>query len=216
MIFQCPTEKGKGVLLAPTVHGTVLIGPDSVFIDDKEDLSTEGEGLHIIRETALKSSQKIPFDKVIRSYTGLRAVPSTHDFIIGEAAGIPGFFQCGRIRIAQAFPLQPAVAADAVAYVLSKLPELREKADYNPRRRPVIRFAELTESEKIETIGKDRRYGHVVCRCETVTEGEIIDCIRRNAGATTVKGVKKRVRPGMGRCQGGFCGPRIMEILQGN
>ncbi|WP_105616593.1 NAD(P)/FAD-dependent oxidoreductase [Vallitalea okinawensis] len=212
VIFQCPSDKGKGILVAPTVHGNILIGPDSEFIDDKENLGTTAERLDFIRTMALKTTTQIPYHTIIRSFTGLRATADIGDFIIEESKEAKGFINVGGIE-SPGLSAAPAIAE----YVVNLLKEIsggmEENENFIATRKKFIRFNELTDEEKAEVIKEDPRYGRVICRCETVTEGEIVDSIHRNAGATTVKGVKKRTRSGMGRCQGGFCSPKVVEIL---
>lgn len=212
VIFQCPTEKGKGVLLTPTVHGNYMVGPDSEYVDDKDDISTGADRLEYIREASLLTSTKIPFNKVIRSFAGLRATGSTGDFIIEEAKGAKGFINVAGYE-SPGLSSIPAVAQHVVELVEEIAGGLKDKENFNPRRRKVIRFSELSQEEQKNLIEQNPAYGRVICRCETVTEAEIVDCIHRNAGARSVKAVKKRTRPGAGRCQGGFCGPRVVEIL---
>jgi glycerol-3-phosphate dehydrogenase len=212
VIFQCPSEKGKGVLVTPTVHGNLLVGPDSEFVDDKGDLGTTSDRLSFIREAAALTTKKVEYSKVIRSFVGLRATSSTGDFIIEEAKDAKGFVNVAGYE-SPGLSSIPAVAEYVVEIMQGITGGLEEKADFNPKRRKYIRFEELSDTEKAEIIKKDPRYGRIICRCEGITEGEIIDSIHRKAGATTVKGVKKRTRSGMGRCQGGFCSPRVVEIL---
>lgn len=212
IIFQCPTSKGKGVLITPTVHGNLLVGPDSVETDTYDDTSTFSESLEYIQQRALITVEKIPFNKVIRSFAGLRASTRKGDFIIEGVEGVPGFINVAGFD-SPGLSSIPAVAIEVVHILKDIMGGLTERKGFNPNRRKVIRFMELPNEEKAKLIAQNPQYGRVICRCENVTEGEIVDCIRRAAGATTVKGVKKRVRPGMGRCQGGFCGPRILEIL---
>jgi glycerol-3-phosphate dehydrogenase len=212
VVFQCPTKKGKGVLVAPTVHGNILIGPDSEYVDAKDDLATSAQRLQYVKETALRSIPDIPYHKVIRSFVGLRAVSDCGDFIIAESPNAKGFVNVAGYE-SPGLSSMPAVA-QYVTKMMGKITGgMRRKEDFNPRRRRVIRFVELSAEQKAALIRKDPRFGRIICRCETVTEAEIVDAINRKAGATTVKGIKKRVRAGMGRCQGGFCGPRVVEIL---
>lgn len=211
-VFQCPSRMGKGVLILPTVHGNLLVGPDSEDIDDKTNFDTERERLDYVRTTAQKTSRGIPFNLCITSFTGLRATPSTGDFIIGESEKVSGFINVAGIE-SPGLSSAPAIAAHVVDIIKEIRGELAEKKDFNPRRRKVIRFEQLSSEEKAAIIKKDPSYGRIVCRCEMVTEGEIVDAITRKAGATSLDGIKRRVRPGMGRCQGGFCSPRVMEII---
>ncbi|PKM94494.1 MAG: FAD/NAD(P)-binding oxidoreductase [Firmicutes bacterium HGW-Firmicutes-1] len=212
VIFQCPSEKGKGILVSPTVHGNLLVGPDSEPIDDRDDISTSRDALEMIRETALLTCKNIPYGKVIRSFSGVRSTADYGDFIIGESPEVKGLINIGGFE-SPGLSSAPAVAQYVVDLMKTITGGLTEKADFNPRRRPFVRFEELSEVEKAELVKNNPKYGRVICRCETITEGEIIDSIHRKAGATTVKGVKKRTRAGMGRCQGGFCSPRVVEIL---
>lgn len=212
VIFQCPTKMGKGVLIAPTVHGNLIIGPDAEDLDDKERLDTTEDRLKYIKETALKTSNKIPFKKVITTFAGLRAQSTTGDFIIEESKEARGFINVAGIK-SPGLSASPAIAE----YIVKLLKDINGgfeiNKDFNPIRKRMIRFEKLSDEEKAELIKKDPRYGKIICRCENITEAEIVDAIRRKVGATTVDGVKKRVRPGTGRCQGGFCSPRVMEIL---
>ncbi|WIV12678.1 NAD(P)/FAD-dependent oxidoreductase [Proteiniborus sp. MB09-C3] len=212
VVFQCPSKVGKGILIAPTIHGNLLLGPDAEDIEDKDDVSTASENLEYIKEIAKNSSSSVPVSKVITTYSGLRSEVSTGDFIIGEAKDAKGFINVAGIK-SPGLSSSPAIAEYVVDIMKGITGELKEKSDFNPRRRRVIRFNNLGDEEKAELIKKDPSFGRIICRCESVTEGEIVDIIRRNAGATTVDGVKRRARPGTGRCQGGFCGPRIVEIL---
>ncbi len=212
VIFQCPSAKGKGVLVAPTVHGNILVGPDSEFVDEKFDNSTDSARLAYTRATALKTTKDLDFSKVIRVFAGLRASSSGGDFIIEHVKGTRGLINVAGYE-SPGLSAIPAVALEVVEILRELRGGLEKNESYNPRRRKVVRFHELSEEEKREKIKEDIRYARVICRCETVTEAEIVDCIHRNVGAKTIKGVKKRVRPGAGRCQGGFCAPRVQEIL---
>lgn len=218
VIFPCPSKKGKGILVAPTVHGNLLIGPDAEPVD-KGDVSTTTERLDYIKKNALKNCPTLPFNKIIRSYAGLRNTPvkdtfttTDGDFILEESP-VKGFINVAGYE-SPGLTSIPAVAHYVVEEIVKPLiPDLEENVNYNPKVRKHLRFDEMTDAEKAEVIKEDPKYGKVICRCETITEGEIIDVIHRSAGARTVKSVKKRTRAGMGRCQGGFCSPRVVEIL---
>lgn len=212
VIFQSPRKFGKGVVVSPTAHGNIIVGPDNEVAKNKDDTETTGHRLRIIRETAEKSIKGIPFNKNITNFTGVRAEPDLGDFIIEEAKEAKGFINVGGIK-SPGLTSAPAIAEYVVDILRNIVDDLEEKNDFNPGRKEVIRFEELSDEEKAELIKKEPSYGRIICRCEAITEGEIIDCIKRNAGATTVDGVKRRARPGSGRCQGGFCMPRVMEIL---
>lgn len=209
-IFRTPTKMGKGILISPTVDGNLLLGPTSVDMLDKEDKSTTAGGFDDIIRQAKENVDGIPFGKTITSFCGLRAVGSTGDFII--KADKPGFITLAGME-SPGLSAAPAVAE----YVADLLKEqglvFVEKADYNPIRKPQHAFHEASIEEKNEIIRQDSSYGKIVCRCETITEGEILAAIRTNPGARDLDGVKRRTRAQMGRCQGGFCGPQIVELL---
>jgi glycerol-3-phosphate dehydrogenase len=212
VIFQCPSEKGKGVLISPTVHGNLIVGPNAEPVPDPDRRETTLAGLAEVRQAASRSAGKVAYNAVITSFAGLRATPDTHDFVIGEVKGAPGFLDVAGIE-SPGLTSAPAIAVHVAGLVQERLGPLAPRPDFNPLRRPMIHFASLPKAEKAAWISRDPRFGRMVCRCESITEGEVVDAIHRNAGATTVDGVKRRVRPGMGRCQGGFCGPRVVEIL---
>jgi glycerol-3-phosphate dehydrogenase len=178
VIFQCPSEVGKGVLVTRSVHGNLLIGPDSLEIEDRENVSTTRDRLDFVRRSAEKISKNIPFGEVIRSFSGLRATPNTKDFIIEECEQVPGFVDVAGIE-SPGLSAAPAIAR----YVRDLLGRMRgcleERKGFNPLRRPAIRFMDLPEERKNELILKDPRFGRIICRCESVTEGEIVDAIHR-------------------------------------
>ena len=208
-IFQLPTKMGKGVLVTPTVHGNLLVGPTAEDIDDKENTSTTAGGLAEIRAKSALSVEGLPFGKVITGFTGLRAVGDTHDFIINE--GAEGFFNAAGIE-SPGLTSAPAIA-EMLREMLSKKTDLTPKTDHIDTREGVVHFAELSREEQNALIAKEPTYGNIVCRCETITEGEIRDAINRPLGAVTLDGVKRRTRAGMGRCQAGFCSPKTILLL---
>ncbi|MGG7164718.1 NAD(P)/FAD-dependent oxidoreductase [Clostridium ihumii] len=210
-IFQCPNKLGKGVLVTPTVHGNLLVGPDAEDIQDREEVGTTKEALDFVREKGVLSVEGISFRDSIRNFAGLRAQSTRPDFIIEEAKDAKGFIDLAGMK-SPGLSSAPAIALEAIAILKNCGCELNRKVDFSGERKQVI-FMELTTEEKAKLIKENPAYGRIICRCENITEGEIIDSIRRPVGATTVDGVKKRCRPGMGRCQGGFCGPRVQEIL---
>ena len=211
-IFQCPSKMGKGILVSPTVDGNLLVGPTAEDIDDKTNVATTNSGLNDVRKYAVKSVPSVNTRNAITSFTGLRAHAAAHEFIIGisekngrliNAAGIesPGLSSA------------PAIAKYIGEIVKSVFGEPETKADYDDTREAPVRFRHMTDEERAELIKKNPAYGRIICRCETITEGEIIDAIKAPAGARDVDGVKRRTRAGMGRCQGGFCGSKVVEIL---
>ena len=212
IIFQTPTKLGKGVLVLPTAHGNLLVGPNAEVIDDKDNVETTEESLNFIKNASQKSVKNIPFRQVIRSFSGIRATPQAKDFIIEEALDARGFIDVAGIE-SPGLTASPAIGR-YVAEMLKNIDgNFKINKNFNPKRRPQIRLTDLTDEEKRRIIKKNPKYGRIICRCEHISEGEIVDSIHRNAGGTTIDGIKRRVRPGSGRCQGGFCQPRVMEIL---
>ncbi|CAM2958255.1 NAD(P)/FAD-dependent oxidoreductase [Hathewaya histolytica] len=211
VIFQCPSELGKGVLVTPTVHGNLLVGPDAEDINERDLNETTEEGLNFIKETSKKSFEEIPFNRIITSFSGLRATGDKGDFVIEEGKTASNFINVACIE-SPGLTAAPAIAVYVSDMVREKLSNVEENKSFNGRRE-LKRFIDLSLHEKNQLIKEDFRYSKIVCRCEKITEGEIVDIIHRNAGATTVDGVKRRIRPGMGKCQGGFCMPEVIKIL---
>lgn len=211
VIFQCPTKVGKGVLVSPTAHGNLIVGPTATLTEDKDYVGNTLQGLDAIRAAATKSVKDINFRDNIKNFNGLRAEADSDDFIIGEVEDAPYFFNIAGTK-SPGLTSAPAIGKDVAEMVVEKLGNPAKKTEIK-KNRPQIHFMELSNEEKAEVIKKDPRYGRIICRCENITEGEIVDVIHRMVGAKTVDGIKKRCRPGMGRCQGGFCGPRVQEIL---
>lgn len=209
VVFQVPNKLGKGILVTPTVHGNLLIGPTAVNVEDKNDLSTTVDGLETVVNAARKSVPGFNIREVITSFTGIRASCEGGDFIINSPAS--------RTINAAAIDSPGLSAAPAISKMVIEMLKdqglVLEPKEFNPIRRIKKRFAEMDNAERSAAIAENPLYGRVICRCEMVTEGEIVDAIKGPAGARTVDGVKRRVRAGMGRCQGGFCMPRVVEIL---
>ncbi len=201
---------GKGVLVTPTVDGNLLIGPTADDIDDKEDTKTTSAGLARVRELAGEQVAGISFNKVITSFSGLRSTGSTGDFIINSPA--PRFLNIAGIE-SPGLSSAPAIAEYAVMMLREMGASLWKREDFNPYRQPQHYFSSLSKEEKNEIIKERPEYAHVICRCETVTEGEILDAIRTNPKPRDLDGVKRRTRATMGRCQGGFCTPYIVDLL---
>lgn len=209
-IFQCPSAAGKGVLVAPTVHGNLIVGPTAES-SAPDDVSNTASGMQAVRELALRSVPDIRFRENIRNFAGVRANSDRGDFILEESPSVPGFFNAAGI-CSPGLSAAPAIAKYLAELMASRGLKLDEKEDYMDARRR-IRFRELDSEAQNELIAQEPRYGRVICRCETVTEGEILDCLRQPIPPASINGVKRRVGAGMGRCQGGFCGPRVQEIL---
>ena len=209
-IFRTPTKMGKGILVTPTVDGNLLTGPTSVDMQDKEDKATTAEGLARVMTEAQENVRGIPFGKSITSFCGLRAVGSTGDFIINRFG--EGFFNVAGIE-SPGLSSAPAIAEYVLELLRQAGVKLEPKPGYNPRRPAMHAFREALAEEKNRIIRENPAYGRVICRCETVTEGEILAAIRTNPRPRDLDGVKRRTRAQMGRCQGGFCSPYIVGLL---
>lgn len=209
-IFRTPGKMGKGILVSPTVDGNLITGPTGVDIEDKLDKSTTAEGLAFVMQQSNENTTGVPFGKSITSFCGLRAVGSTGDFIINNAK--PRFINVAGIE-SPGLSSAPAIAEMVVELLGNAGLALEKKADFNPIRPATHAFREGTIEEKNEMIAKDPAYGHIICRCEGVSEGEILAAIRQNPRPRDLDGVKRRTRAQMGRCQGGFCSPYIVELL---
>lgn len=208
-IFQLPGQYGKGVLVSPTVHGNLLVGPTATDIEDKEDTATTPEGLAELQEKSALGVKNVPLRQVITSFMGLRAHEAGDDFVLGETA--EGFFDAAGIE-SPGLSSAPAIGAYIAGLVADKL-SLGEKAGFDPVRRGVPRLHEMSAEQRAAKIRENPAYGNIICRCEEVSEGEIVDAIHGILGARSLDGVKRRTRAGMGRCQSGFCSPRVMELL---
>ena len=210
-VFQLPTKMGKGILVSPTVHGNLLVGPTADDTEDKEDTSTTRDGLSAVREKSALSVKDIPYNQVITSFSGLRATGDTGDFIIREDEKIKGFIDAAGIE-SPGLSSAPAIAL-YIRDIAAEMIPLEEKHDFISTRKGIVRLSELSDEERAERIRQRPDYGQIICRCEQISKGEIADSINRPLGAKTLDGVKRRVRAGMGRCQGGFCSPGIIAML---
>lgn len=211
-VFTLPGKYGKGVLVTPTVHGNLLIGPTATDVEQKEGTDTTMQGMEEICKKAQHSVKEIPFRQVITGFAGLRAHEDGHEFVIQEVEDAPGFIDCAGIE-SPGLTSAPAIGRLAAEIVRNVL-ELKENPAFCKTRKGILNPAELTAKERNELIRKNPAYGRIVCRCEMISEGEILDSIHRPLGATTMDGIKRRTRAGMGRCQAGFCTPKTMEILE--
>lgn len=214
VIFQTPNELGKGVLVSPTAHGNLIVGPDAQKnIQSKADTSVSADNLAYIRKAAALTTEAINYRENIRNFSGLRAkLVGREDFLIEESGEYPGFFNFAGIQ-SPGLSCGPAFGEEAALLLKNAGLELEPKKTYEYLPLPKA-FREMTPEEADAKIKEDPSYGRVVCRCETITEGEILNAIHRPVGAATVDAVKRRTNAGMGRCQGGFCGPKVLEILQ--
>lgn len=208
VIYPVPSSKGKGVLAIPTIHNNVLLGPNAEFIDDKEDNETTN-ALITLRNELSKTLKNIPYQHIIHTYAGLRPTGDTHDFVIKEDEKINNFIHVSCIE-SPGLTAAPAIARYVVEELIYE--EYGLKENYIRRNKHIV-LSELNDEEKQKLIESNPDYGKIICRCERVSLGEIKDVIHRACGATSINGVKKRCRPGMGTCQGGFCEPQILDIL---
>lgn len=213
-VFPLPGKMGKGILCAPTIHGNMFVGPSATDIEGKGDVATTQDILDDLAYKAQNSyltRTRLPMNKIITSFAGNRAHLPEHEFIVEEVADAPGFFDALGIE-SPGLTSSPAIAERIAGQIQAKY-AFPAKEDFNPIRKDVIHMEDLTLEEKNALIKEKPEYGSIVCRCEMVTEGEIMDAINRPIGARTMDGVKRRTRAGMGRCQAGFCTPRTMEII---
>lgn len=213
VLFQTPTEKGKGILVTPTVDGNLMIGPDATVADHKDDKCTNSENLEYVFKTASQTYTRLNIRKSITVFAGIRATPDTSDFIIEESKKCGNFINVAGIE-SPGLTAAPAIAV-YVEDMVKSLMEMKEKAkdQYTMKVKHDKPFSEMTNEEKEAACKSDELCRKIICRCETVSEREIVSAIYAPCGARTVDGVKRRTRAGMGRCQGGFCAPHVMRIL---
>ena len=210
-IFQLPTKLGKGVLVTPTVHGNILIGPTARDSEDKESTDTTADGLAQVVESAKRSVPGLPVRQVITSFCGSRAHEMGGEFILGEPEDAPGFFNAAGVE-SPGLTGAPAIGRYIAGLIRDRLSPA-ENPDFNGHRKGILDPKTLSKEACAQLIKEQPAYGNIICRCETVTEGEILDAIHRPLGAKSLDGIKRRTRAGMGRCQAGFCSPKVMEIL---
>ncbi|WP_101909834.1 NAD(P)/FAD-dependent oxidoreductase [Marasmitruncus massiliensis] len=210
-IFQLPGRYGKGVLVSPTVHGNLIVGPTAIDIEDREGTNTTAGGINELIGKAGATVRNLPIRQVITSFAGLRAHEDGHEFIIGEAEDAPRFIDCAGIE-SPGLSSAPAIGI-MVGNLLRDRLRLGPNPDFSGKRKGVLNPKTLSKEEHTKLIQEHPAYGNIICRCENVTEGEILDAIHRPLGAKSLDGVKRRIRAGMGRCQAGFCSPRTLEIL---
>ncbi|MBQ6410826.1 MAG: FAD-dependent oxidoreductase, partial [Atopobiaceae bacterium] len=212
-VFALPTNMGKGVTLMLTAHGNLLIGPTAVDIDDKDGTDTTRAGLDYVAARCAITIKDVPLRDTITQFAGLRAHRPEHEFLIEESGSVPGFFDVAGIE-SPGFTCAPAIGV-YVAEMVSESRGLAMKPEgtWKPGRKPTVDLTKLTPDEWALLCDEDPAYGNIVCRCRTVSEAQIVDAIHRDPGAHSVDGVKRRTCAGMGRCQGGFCSPKVMDIL---
>ena len=211
-MFRCPTEEGKGILVSPTVHGNLLLGPTAAKVAAAGCVDTTPEGLSQVQKLAAKTVPSIGFRQVITSFTGVRASEKQGDFILEASQKVPGLIHGAAID-SPGLTCCVSIARRLIEILEQEGLALKEKEVWNGSRKSPGAFHRLSREEKDALIQKEPAYGKIVCRCEMITEGEILEAIRQNPPATDLDGIKRRTRSGMGRCQGGFCGPYVMQLL---
>ena len=211
-VFSQPSKMGKGILVSPTIHGNLIVGPTAIDIDDKESTATTREGLDDLIAKAGETVNNLPIRQVITSFAGLRAHEAGHEFIIEEVEDAKQFIDCAGIE-SPGLSSSPAIG-EMVADILVKLMNLKKKDNFISKRKGILNPATLSLEERNKLIKENPAYGNIICRCESVTEGEIVEALHRIIPARSLDGVKRRTRAGMGRCQAGFCSPRTMEIIE--
>ncbi|MBN1775683.1 MAG: NAD(P)/FAD-dependent oxidoreductase [Clostridiales bacterium] len=216
VIFSCPAKDTKGVVVTRTVHGNLMIGPTKEYIHDKDDTATTADGLREIRKKALKMVGSINFRENIANFSGIRANPDKDDFLIRKVSDVDHYYEAAGIK-SPGLASAPAIGRYVVDLLREDGVPLPEKQrvldDPLTMTRRIVRFNRMRPDEREALVKKDARYGRIVCRCETVTEGEVLDAIHSPLPAQTIDAVKRRTAAGLGRCQGGFCGPRIAALL---
>ena len=210
-LFFTPTKLGKGILVTQTVDNNILLGPTAEEMQTP-DTSTSAAGLQFVQEKVKKMCKNPPLFNTITSFAGVRAYSDRHDFIIEESKNLPGVIHLAGIE-SPGLTASPAIAKYAVKELVGKFLKLEKNENFRGERKADYFFKNLSVEEKNEIIKRDPAYGKIVCRCEQITEGEILRAIRENPPATDIDGVKRRTRAGMGRCQGGFCQPHVAELL---
>ncbi|WP_294149696.1 NAD(P)/FAD-dependent oxidoreductase [uncultured Clostridium sp.] len=212
IVLPIPTRVTKGKLMCPTIHGNMLVGPTAEDLDNKTDKSVTADGLGSILEDVKRLIPGVNIRDSITQYSGLRPNRNPEGLHVDVYDDLKGYINLSGVR-STGLTLSVAMGVYVADLMRETGAVMEPKKNFIERRKGVLRFHELDREEQDEAVKKNPLYGKIVCRCETVTEGEILDCIRRPLGARSMDAVKRRVRAGMGRCQGGFCGPRVIEIL---
>ena len=210
-IFQLPTKMGKGVLVTPTTDGNLLVGPTSENIADKDDVSTTRDGLAEVLAQGGNILKQLPTSKIITSFSGLRASLVSDDFVVEEAPDVPGLINLCGID-SPGLTAAPAIGEEAAGLVVRRLGAVK-KDDFNPYRKAIRPFRDMTAEERKAAINENPDYGHIICRCESVTKAEIIAALTSPLAVNNLDAIKRRTRAGMGRCQGGFCWMRLLHIV---
>lgn len=211
-VFPLPSEKGKGILVSPTTAGNYLVGPSADPTLSKDDVSTDKMTLDDVKRQALDMVPSIPFNQVIRTFAGSRPTPSTHDFIIGFAKSDNHFITCSGIE-SPGLVSSPEIAEYVVNEFVSKIISLKKKESFSPYVKKRVNLNKMSISDRQKLIKAHPEYGEIICNCEKVSLGEILDEFKSSVPPQTIKAVKKRTRAGFGKCQGGFCQPLVTKLI---
>ena len=212
VLYPLPTDLGKGVLLTPQVHGNLLVGPDSKYVDNKYRTNNTPAGLAYIKDSAKFLAENVPFHQIIRSFAGIRASSDRDDFIIEESKEAKGFYHLAGID-SPGLTAAPAIAKYLVDNIMNVKEQYTENKDFNPIRYRGPEFNSLDFDQQLELIKKEPLHGNIICKCERITEKEVMEAINGPLGSNTIKGVKKRCRAGAGLCQGGYCEEKVYKLI---
>ena len=212
VLYPLPTELGKGVLITPQVHGEILLGPNSLEVEDKYHPTTSYEGLSYVKEHASMLAENIPFNQIIRSFAGIRSTSDYDDFYIKESLEFSNLYHLGGID-SPGLTACFAIAKYLVNDVMNVSEKYNVNKEFNPYRQKRKMFHRLSQEEKQALIKDEPSYGNIICKCEKITEKEILDAMHGPLGSNTIKGIKKRTRAGAGLCQGGYCEEKIMKMI---
>lgn len=211
VIYPVPSSKGKGVLVTPQVHGELLIGPTSEVTQDKDGNTTTAKGLDYIKKHAKDIADNIPYSKTIRTFAGIRPSIDQYDFYLKESNEVQNFYHCGGID-SPGLTSAPAIALHVTEWLSTK-ETLKVKENFDASREVIKPFRSMTDEEKSQAFKDDKSYGRLICKCERVTEGDVLKAIHRPIPADSVKAVKKRTRAGAGICQGGYCEHNVIDLI---
>lgn len=210
-VFQVPTAAGKGVLVSPTIHGNLFVGPSAVAQDDKDALATTAEGLAAVVEGARRTWPGASTRGVITNFTGVRAKGDTHDFVIGEPDDAPGLFDIACLE-SPGLSSAPAIGVDVAAQVAARL-GAGERVGFEPHRESRRRLRHMDAEQREQAVAADPAWGHVVCRCNEVSEAEVVRELHGTLPVLCLDAIKWRTAATMGRCHGGFCTPELVRII---
>lgn len=212
IIMPVPTPHTRGKLVLPTPHGNTLVGPTAENLVDKNDTSTTAEGLADVEADIRQLIPGIVLTDAITQFSGLRPTRIPEGYHLGFSKTVKGFYGISGVR-SDGITTSVGIAKHVIREFKAAGVPLKPRENFISRRKGITRFVDCNSEEKRELLKQNPKYGNVICRCETVTEAEIVEAIHRNPRARSMDAIKRRVRAGLGRCQGGFCGPKIIEIL---